>query len=305
LKLFFQGAYITNRSHPFTDNETGLVYYGYRYYDPLRGRWINRDPIEERGGANLYAAVRNQIINFGDFLGLILQNEDHHWFARLGGYGKSMAQFICPELDIDDYTTTFTGGEEGTAHYHIHHTLGYNEIYTGILGAGVITTVLDPQCACCLFLKSVVYLKQLTGTALMFIQFDSGKGDGKPIGANLHRRGVPQPDTTTELEKLIEKNCECCGEGINDLVYSLVQSLKASAVPRKIPWRSFAPWRPTQPELTPELTSGGASYLEREAQKAAVLTTWAVTWRLALGLLDGPQPGPLDVALWGSFLATQ
>jgi hypothetical protein len=34
----------------FTDPETGLNYYGYRYYDPKDGRWPSRDPIEERGG---------------------------------------------------------------------------------------------------------------------------------------------------------------------------------------------------------------------------------------------------------------
>ena len=29
----------------------------YRYYSPELGRWINRDPIGERGGANLYGMV--------------------------------------------------------------------------------------------------------------------------------------------------------------------------------------------------------------------------------------------------------
>ncbi len=36
-------------STKYTDAETGLSYYGYRYYDAVQGRWINRDPIEERG----------------------------------------------------------------------------------------------------------------------------------------------------------------------------------------------------------------------------------------------------------------
>jgi RHS repeat-associated protein len=31
------------------DQETGLYYYGYRYYDPITGRWLNRDPILELG----------------------------------------------------------------------------------------------------------------------------------------------------------------------------------------------------------------------------------------------------------------
>ena len=41
------------------DDETGLVYYGYRYYDPGTGRWVSRDPIGERGGLNFYAACGN------------------------------------------------------------------------------------------------------------------------------------------------------------------------------------------------------------------------------------------------------
>ena len=36
-------------STKFTDSETGLVYYGFRYYNPITGRWLSRDPIGERG----------------------------------------------------------------------------------------------------------------------------------------------------------------------------------------------------------------------------------------------------------------
>ena len=32
-------------STKYTDDETGLVYYGYRYYSPGLGRWLSRDPI--------------------------------------------------------------------------------------------------------------------------------------------------------------------------------------------------------------------------------------------------------------------
>jgi len=42
------------------DTETGLGYWGYRYYFPRLGRWMNRDPIEELGGSNLYSFTFNQ-----------------------------------------------------------------------------------------------------------------------------------------------------------------------------------------------------------------------------------------------------
>jgi RHS repeat-associated protein len=49
---------------------TGLLYYGYRYYDPKTGRWPSRDPIEEEGGINLYGFVGNDGVNKLDILGL-------------------------------------------------------------------------------------------------------------------------------------------------------------------------------------------------------------------------------------------
>lgn len=52
------------------DKTTGLIYYGYRYYDPETGRFINRDPIAEEGGLNLYANSRNDMANGWDYLGL-------------------------------------------------------------------------------------------------------------------------------------------------------------------------------------------------------------------------------------------
>jgi len=57
-------------STKYTDAETGLNYYGYRYYNASTGRWISRDPISEKGGRNLYAAARNDLIMRLDRLGL-------------------------------------------------------------------------------------------------------------------------------------------------------------------------------------------------------------------------------------------
>jgi RHS repeat-associated protein len=48
----------------------GVAYYGYRYYDPVTGRWPSRDPIEERGGVNLYGFVGNDEVRKWDILGL-------------------------------------------------------------------------------------------------------------------------------------------------------------------------------------------------------------------------------------------
>jgi RHS repeat-associated protein len=45
---------------------SGLYYYGYRFYSPNLQRWINRDPIAERGGMNLYGFVGNRPQNVVD-----------------------------------------------------------------------------------------------------------------------------------------------------------------------------------------------------------------------------------------------
>ena len=50
--------------------ESGLVYYGYRYYDPVTGRLPSRDPLRERGGINLYGVMQNSATNLYDKLGL-------------------------------------------------------------------------------------------------------------------------------------------------------------------------------------------------------------------------------------------
>lgn len=46
-------------STKFWDEESGLVYYGYRFYGPTLGRWISRDPVEEDGALNLMLFCHN------------------------------------------------------------------------------------------------------------------------------------------------------------------------------------------------------------------------------------------------------
>ena len=52
------------------DTETGLYYYGYRFYNTILMRWLNRDPIEECDGCNLYIFVANRPSYCFDKLGL-------------------------------------------------------------------------------------------------------------------------------------------------------------------------------------------------------------------------------------------
>ena len=53
---------------------SGFYYYGFRFYDPNTQRWLNRDPIGEKGGKNLYRFVGNDPSDKADPLGLSDEN---------------------------------------------------------------------------------------------------------------------------------------------------------------------------------------------------------------------------------------
>lgn len=77
-------------STKYHDTETDLYYYGRRYYLPETSRWLNRDPLGERGGLNLYGFVNNNSINFFDVLGFYTY--DMHFaatYAALRAAGKA------------------------------------------------------------------------------------------------------------------------------------------------------------------------------------------------------------------------
>ncbi len=64
----------------YLDEETGLYYYGYRFYNPTTGRWLNQDPLGINGGLNLYSANGNDGINNIDPYGLsVYKTLDSFW----------------------------------------------------------------------------------------------------------------------------------------------------------------------------------------------------------------------------------
>ncbi|MFN4874211.1 MAG: RHS repeat-associated core domain-containing protein [Akkermansiaceae bacterium] len=86
------------------DQVTGLLYYGYRFYDPETGRWPSRDPIEEEGGINLYGFVGNDGVNKIDMLGKaqLPPGLGKFWFLQ-GGIGviAGLADFYFVEKACD------------------------------------------------------------------------------------------------------------------------------------------------------------------------------------------------------------
>jgi len=68
------GTKANNFSHQFStkqlDVETGLNYYGLRFFDSANGRWLNRDPLSEDAGINIYSFTNNDCVRGIDYLGL-------------------------------------------------------------------------------------------------------------------------------------------------------------------------------------------------------------------------------------------
>lgn len=92
-------------SSEYFDEETELVYYNYRYYNPELGRWISRDPIEEQGGFNLYCIIGNNPLLGWDSLGYELSSlcSNLTWNQKLALYLQTQVNNFADDLAGDNY----------------------------------------------------------------------------------------------------------------------------------------------------------------------------------------------------------
>lgn len=75
-------------SSEYYDDELGLVYYNYRYYNPQQGTWLSREPVGEQGGNNLYGMVNNRISSRVDYLGLIPMEMGEYMAGKSIGFSN-------------------------------------------------------------------------------------------------------------------------------------------------------------------------------------------------------------------------
>jgi RHS repeat-associated protein len=73
-------------STKYQDDETDLLYYGYRYYNPSTGRWTGRDPAGEEACPGVYAYVDNHPVDAVDCLGEWITSV-HYWFTAFEAEG--------------------------------------------------------------------------------------------------------------------------------------------------------------------------------------------------------------------------
>jgi len=103
--LSMSGPLAAANLYRFTSKEahpnSGLAYYGYRFYDPSLQRWLNRDPIGLLGGLNLYRLARNcplqnldrfGLCGGGDPLADAMEDLDSSGDAGYGPAGAALTQ---------------------------------------------------------------------------------------------------------------------------------------------------------------------------------------------------------------------
>ena len=56
-------------SSEYAEDDTTTIYYNYRHYDPINGRWLSRDGLFEVGGLNLYGFCANSVVDLLDTKG--------------------------------------------------------------------------------------------------------------------------------------------------------------------------------------------------------------------------------------------
>jgi RHS repeat-associated protein len=86
------------------DKETGLIYFGQRYYDPKTGRWVSSDPAGAIDGPNLYTFAQNNPLTYVDHFGLTAEINEG-WPACACGHCERSEFCHCtgsdPTHDID------------------------------------------------------------------------------------------------------------------------------------------------------------------------------------------------------------
>jgi RHS repeat-associated protein len=80
-------------SSKYYDSETGLLYFGYRFFDSRTAKWLSVDPLGEQGGLNLTAYCMNDPVNQNDPVGLAAVDLAAAWiWDRILGRGNRLSQ---------------------------------------------------------------------------------------------------------------------------------------------------------------------------------------------------------------------
>lgn len=148
-----------------------------RWYSPNTGHWLSRDPIGEKGGANLSAFGRNDMLNAIDPRGLEIKNYDYIEFNPPSGTFevKLMSGISVGDRSLDGFQLRYHRSE-------------------------------DPPCPCPKK-KKLIMVQAIDGPAYstMFDTTDKVRaehwkagGDGLPIPEMPNPKGYNEPESVTD-----------------------------------------------------------------------------------------------------------
>lgn len=181
----------------------GLYFYGYRFYDPVTGRWPSRDPIGEEGGENLYEFINNSSLDYFDYLGLA----KHHWLIQDGVSGKLWFKSLCgKDFNIDKFTTEY----DPDTHKYIHGELSYNKKNNDLMASG-----LD----CCDILSLITEFMKLIHAHLLGRNMNSPNGEADPSMPRLvgfHGQGIVSNNDA--FASFVDNVC-CKKSGVRSKLY--------------------------------------------------------------------------------------
>ena len=72
----------------YRDDDTGLTYFWHRWYDERDGRWVSRDPLNIKGGLNLFTYTANNPVFWIDANGLVLCGGEEAGYPYHPSYGS-------------------------------------------------------------------------------------------------------------------------------------------------------------------------------------------------------------------------
>lgn len=106
-----------------TDDETGLIYFGRRYYIPSLGRWLTPDPLGFDASPNLYNFVSNDPLTHHDLYGLFDTKALPTFIQQLPTWEKT---------PLSDYKQTGLGLLHGAGDFAINTTSALSTLSYGL-----------------------------------------------------------------------------------------------------------------------------------------------------------------------------